>query len=237
MSGRELVLGSIIMVLGSTLQASVGFGIALFVVPLLALLNPALIPGPMLLASLFLAAIMAVRGRAAIDKGNLIQLFFGLFLGTVAGAVGLTVIAAENLPKVFGLVILVAVVTSIIGLNIPFTRRYLLGAGMVSGVMGTMSGIHGPPLALLYQRQDSAKVRATLAFIFAIAYAGALGALYVVGLFGTREMILGLSLAPGVVIGYLLSLLTRRVFDRGNWLRMAILVVATLSALKLLWRS
>jgi uncharacterized membrane protein YfcA len=234
---QQLILGSLIMVFGSALQASVGFGIALFVVPLLVLLNPALVPGPMLFASLILTTVMALRGWAAVDRGNLRQLFIGLFLGTVAGAVGLTVIAAGNLPMLFGLVILAAVVSSIIGMPIPFTRSYLIATGVVSGVMGTMTGIHGPPLALLYQRQTAGRVRATLAFIFTVAYAGALVALYLVRLFGTREIVLGLSLAPGVVIGYLVSLFIGKSFDRGNWLRMAILVVATLSALKLLWGS
>jgi hypothetical protein len=46
-SPPQLILGSPIMVVGSLLQASVGFGIALFVVPLLVLLNPVFVPGPM----------------------------------------------------------------------------------------------------------------------------------------------------------------------------------------------
>ncbi len=236
-SAFELILCTFIMAMGSALQASVGFGIALFVVPLLALVNPALIPGPMIFASLFLAAIMAVRGQGAIDRKNLNQVFVGLILGTAAGAWGLVVIPTEHLPILFGLLILIAVAFSVMGINIPFKRRNLISAGMVAGVMGTMTGIHGPPIALLYQRQAADKVRATLAFFFVIAYAIALVALYLVRLFDTREFALGLSLVPGVVIGYLLSRYTRKLFDNGRWVRIAILVVATLSALRLLWKS
>ena len=68
---RGLIAGSLIMVAGSLLQASIGFGIALFVVPLLVLLNPAFVPGPMLFASLFLASLMALRGREAIEPKKL----------------------------------------------------------------------------------------------------------------------------------------------------------------------
>ncbi len=237
LSAFELIMCTLIMAMGSALQASIGFGIALFVVPLLALVNPAYIPGPMILASLFLAGIMAVRGQGAIDQKNLNHVFIGLILGTAAGAWGLMVIPTKHLPTLFGLLILVAVAFSVMGINIPFKRRNLISAGMVSGVMGTMTGIHGPPIALLYQRQAADKVRATLAFFFVIAYAIALIALYLVRLFGTREFVLGLSLAPGVVIGYLVSRYTRKLFDNGRWLRIAILVVATLSALRLLWKS
>lgn len=237
LSAFELILCTFIMAMGSALQASVGFGIALFVVPLLALVNPALIPGPMLLASLFLAGIMAVRGQGAIDQKNLNHVFIGLILGTVAGALGLMFIPTKHLPTLFGLLILVAVAFSVMGIDIPFKRRNLIAVGTVSGIMGTMAGIHGPPIALLYQRMAADKVRATLAFYFIIAYSIALVALYLVRLFGTRELVLGLSLAPGVVIGYLAAGYTRKWFDKGKWLRIAILVVATLSALRLLWKS
>jgi hypothetical protein len=63
----ELILGTFIMAMGSALQASIGFGIALFVGPLLALVDPGFIPGPMILALLFLAGIMAARRQGAID--------------------------------------------------------------------------------------------------------------------------------------------------------------------------
>jgi predicted membrane chloride channel (bestrophin family) len=56
------------MAIGAALQAAVGLGLALFVVPLLALIDVRLIPGPVLLASVALAVMMAYRGRAAINR-------------------------------------------------------------------------------------------------------------------------------------------------------------------------
>ena len=43
------------------------------------------------------------------------------------------------------------------------TTSTLVGAGMVSGVMGTMTSVGGPPMALVYQREQAAKLRSTLA--------------------------------------------------------------------------
>jgi hypothetical protein len=60
-----------IMALGSALQAAVGIGLALFVVPVLALIDPAYIPGPMLLAGTVLAAMTAWRERHAVDRPGL----------------------------------------------------------------------------------------------------------------------------------------------------------------------
>lgn len=225
------------MVIGSLLQASVGFGIALFVVPLLILLNPAFVPGPMIFAALFLAVLMGFRGRSAVDPKKLGLAGAGLLAGTGAGALSLTVLAAENWPRLFALLIFSAVALSVSGIRVGLTGRALVGAGIVSGFMGTISGIHGPPMALLYQREPGAVVRATLAVFFVLAYALALIALSAVGLFGSRELLLGLALAPGVVAGYLLSRFSRRLVERGRWLRIAILSVASLSALALILKA
>ena len=232
----ELVIGSLIMVVGSLLQASVGFGIALFVVPLLVLLNPVFVPGPMLFASLFLAAIMAFRGWSAIDLKKLGLAGVGLFVGTAAGALALMIVASDKWPKLFAVFILVAVALSASGIHIPVTRRNLVAAGIISGVMGTISGIHGPPMALLYQRETGNIVRPTLAIFFVMAYAIALIALGTIGLFGKKELLLGLTLAPGVIAGYIVARFSTKLLDRGYWLRLAILTVASLSAIALLLR-
>jgi hypothetical protein len=225
------------MVVGSLLQASVGFGIALFVVPLLVLLNPVFVPGPMLFASLFLAAIMAFRGWSAIDLKKLGLAGVGLFVGTAAGAMALMIVAADKWPKLFAVFILVAVALSASGIHIPATRRNLVAAGIISGVMGTISGIHGPPMALLYQREPGNIVRATLAIFFVMAYAIALIALGTIGLFGKKELLLGLTLAPGVIAGYIVARFSTKLLDRGYWLRLAILTVASLSAIALIFRK
>ena len=225
------------MVVGSLLQASVGFGIALFVVPLLALLNPAFVPGPMIFAALFLAAIMAFRGWSAIDPKKLGLAGAGLFVGTAMGALSLMGIAADQWPRLFAVLILLAVALSVSGIHIPVTGRNLVAAGVISGVMGTISGIHGPPMALLYQRETGNIVRATLAVFFVMAYAIALIALGMIGHFGKRELLLGFTLAPGVVAGYIIAKFTTSLLDRGYWLRIAILTVASLSAIALILRS
>jgi hypothetical protein len=233
----HLIAGSLIMVLGSLLQASVGFGIALFVVPLLVLLNPAFVPGPMIFSALFLATIMAFRGRSAVDPRKLGLAGVGLLFGTALGALGLVLIAADHWPRLFAVLILLAVALSISGIHIPVTGRNLVAAGIISGVMGTISGIHGPPIALLYQREKGNTVRATLAVFFVMAYAVALIALGTIGLFGKKELLLGLTLAPGVVAGYIFAKVTTSLLDRGYWLRIAILTVASLSAIALIFRS
>ena len=104
-----------IMALGSALQAAVGIGLALFVVPVLALIDPAYIPGPMLLAGTVLAAMTAWRERHAVDRPGLYLSLAGLLVGTIVGAVTLKAFWGPALPKVFGVLVLLAIFLSIFG--------------------------------------------------------------------------------------------------------------------------
>ena len=229
----EISLAIAIAAAGSLIHASVGYGIGLVIVPLLALIDPAFVPGPALLSALLLAAIMAYRGRSEIRQGNMAVAVAGLLVGTALAAYLLTVIDRDTLPTVFAVVILIAVVVSASGSKVPVNRATLIGAGMGAGLMGTMSAIPGPPIALLYQRHTGAEVRATLGLFFVVAYIIGSLSLAVVGLFGRHELVLTAILLPGIVLGYAVSPVVSRFLDRG-YLRIAILVVAAASAVMLL---
>ena len=74
----------------------------------------------------------------------------GLLIGTVVGALALKALQGPVLPKVFGGLILLAVVLSIVGLPLKATGLSLSIAGGAAGIMGTMVGIHGPAIALVF---------------------------------------------------------------------------------------
>jgi uncharacterized membrane protein YfcA len=230
-----LVLATLIMAVGATLQAAVGIGLALFVVPLLALIDVRLIPGPMLLASIALAAMMAYRGRAAIDRHALALSLVGLCAGTAVGAWGLSLVAPERLTKLFGGLILAAVLVSLLGTGVRINRGTLLAGGGAAGIMGTMVGIHGPPIALVFQNAEPAQARAMLGAFFAVGYAISVLALAAVGLFGRQELVLGLLLLPGVGVGYAIAPWLAGFLDRRR-LRIFILAISGASALVLLVR-
>ena len=77
------------MTVGCAFQAAVGLGFALVAAPILALVDPQFVPGPLLLAGAALAAIMAHNERAAIDRPLLSVCLIGLAAGTVIGTVAL----------------------------------------------------------------------------------------------------------------------------------------------------
>ena len=101
--------------------------------------------------------------------------------------------------------------------------------------MGTMVGIHGPPIALVFQNAEPAIARAMLGAFFAVAYLGPVAALVAVGLFGWPELTRAAILLPGVGLGLVVSPPIAPLIDR-NQLKWAILAVSSVSALVLLAR-
>jgi hypothetical protein len=238
LQGLNLLAASVAiatMAIGSAFQAAVGIGMALFVVPVLALVDPGFIPGPMLLAGSLLAAITAYRERDAIDSGGLAVTLLGLAAGTVAGALFLRLATGPQMPRVFGMAILAGVLISVAGPTITTNTISLLLGGAAAGVTGTMAGIHGPPIALVFQRADPRVARAMLGAVFTVAYLESIAALALVGLFGPPELKRAIVLLPGVAIGPAVAPWARRFIDRDR-LHVAILGVAAISGAVLVFR-
>jgi uncharacterized membrane protein YfcA len=223
------------MAIGSAIQASVGIGLALFVVPLLALVDQSFIPGPMLLAGVLLALMTAYRERAAIDVPALGSSLAGLAIGTVAGAFALRFASGPHLGKTFGALVLLAVLLSVAGCRFTATRRSLMIAGGAAGVMGAMAGIHGPPISLVFQNAEPRVARGMLSAFFSMAYLAAVAALAAFGLFGMPQLVRAGILVPGVVIGLVIAPHIAQHID-GPRLRLIILGIAATSALVLLVR-
>ena len=121
---------------------------------------------------------------------------------------------------------LVAVAISISGLRVEPRPVSLVVGGALSGIMGTIASIGGPPLALLYQHAPGARVRGTLSSIFLIGTLISLVALTLVGRFGRDELRLTLALLPGVLLGFVVSRRIASRLDRG-YTRRAVLTIAT----------
>lgn len=236
MSPAQVALANLVVCVASFLQASAGIGYAMIAVPLLLLIDLGYAPGPSLFAMLFLSLTMMLAGRADIDRQGLASLLPGLCLGTVAGALLLGALSPVWFGLVFGVVVLAALAISLFVAAPPRSRASYGAGGFAAGLMGTISGIHGPPLAVLYQRADPARARATIALIFVIASVLSLVSLNLEGLFGRAQMTMGLSLLPGLALGYLLALRSRAHISDAL-ARALMLTVAGVSAIVLIGKS
>ncbi len=229
----QIVLIFGITFVGAILQSAIGFGLGPFAVPLLVLIDARLVPGSLLVAAVTLTILMYLRDRSEVRLQEFSWAATGRILGSIIGAYFLTIFPAQHLKPLFAGLVLFAVFLSISGLRLALKPANLLGAGIVSGFMGTVAAIGGAPMALVYQHQKGSKLRGTLAAIFILGTIIALISLAVVGKFGWLDFYRGLLLIPGVLTGFFFSKGLVRFLDKG-YLRPAILIVTTLAAIILL---
>ena len=219
-----------IVMTGAALQGSAGFGFALLSSPILALVDPRLVPGPLIVAVTLLLGLTAWRERSAVDAQGLGWVLGGRVPGTVAGAFALKALGDRALATALGVLVLLAVVISLGRVRLSRTRPLLLFAGFVSGLMGTTAALGGPAVAVLYQHERGPLVRATLATYFLIGALMSTVALVLVGRLGVLEVTLAVGLLPGIGLGFVASRWTSRWLDQG-YTRAAVLVIAGLAGL------
>lgn len=197
------------------MQGSVGIGLSLIAAPVLMLIDRALVPGPLLTSSIVLGVLMAIRDRDAIDTHHLRWALAGRVAGTVPAAWLLAVISARSFDLFFSFLVILGVVLSVLHPKVRPSPRLAVCAGGLSGLMGTISGVGGPPLALIYQHSPPAELRGTLSAFFIVGCSVSIAALAAAGLYGRNEFTLSLALIPGIVIGFALSRFTVGLLGRG----------------------
>jgi uncharacterized protein len=236
LSVAEVVLIVAVTAAGACVQGGIGFGLGLVAAPVLALVDQRFVPGPLIAAGVLLTIGVLHRERQDLRLGVVKWAMVGRVAGSAAGAAAVAVIAADALGILFGALILLAVALSVAGRSVAPTWGTLLGAGVLSGFMGTTVSVGGPPLALVYQRQRGAELRATMAAFMVFGAIVSLAMLVLFGQFGLEELGLALLLVPGVLAGFGLSRWVARSLDRG-WIRPAVLGFSAASAVVLLLDS
>ncbi len=235
-STLEFVLGLVVLTVGYTIQGLLGFGACLFAVPILALLAPEFVPGPVLMVNPLLCALVAWREYKFIDWPVLRWALVGRVPGVLLGVWALTQVSEDQLGLLFGTLLLLGVGLKISGMHTNRTPWTLMGAGGLSGFMGTSVAVGGPPIALVLNDASGSELRSTLNAFFLIGTTISVISLTIVGEFGTSDLLLAVCLIPSVLVGVALSSRLRGVLARA-WLAPAVYGLSSLFAVLLLIRS
>ena len=236
MNITDILLISLVISVGAALQGSIGFGMALVVNPILVLINPEFVPGPMLASAFFLSILIMIRERQSLSLNGLQWAVAGRLLGAILSAWLLLLINPDALILLFGFLVIFAVLITAFGFKVPITKINLGIAGTLAGIMGTIGSIGGPPMALVYQREEASRIRTTLSGFFIAGTAISIATLALIGRFGIREIHLAGLLIPGLLFGFMLSSKALPWFD-GKYTRQIILLISTISALVVIARQ
>jgi len=233
---QVVVLIGLTAAVGAYVQAVVGLGLGLLTAPIVALLEPSLVPTLPLWLALVVAGLNLADEHAHVDWRSISWALPARVPGTVVGAWLVTSFTSEQIGIALALMVLVAVGLTVHTVTVPLNPLSLTIAGFVAGATGTATSVGGPPIALLYQRERPEVVRATLSVFFFAGVILSLAVLAFSGSLGRTASLLALALAPLVLVGYAGGRASRP-FVNGPSFRHAVLVVCTVSAVVLLVRS
>jgi uncharacterized membrane protein YfcA len=198
----EAMTAFLIALAAAVLQSVAGFGLALVTAPLLLLIDGSFVPGPVMAGGLVLTCLILIRDHQHADVSGLTYALFGRATGTVGAAAFLLNASDAVFDLTFAVLVMFAVILSAAGLEPRPNRKNAVIAGILSGLMGTISSIGGPPIALLYQNAGASRLRGTLAGFFLVGSLVSLLALVFVGRFGSEELVLSVFLALPMALGF-----------------------------------
>lgn len=231
-----LIIINIIVLFGSLLQGLIGYGVGLFCAPLLFLISPELVPAPLILISTVITIIMIVRDSAHLQFNKVLWAMLGGFIGVILAGLILTVASKEQFELVFSFLILFAVFISVLGFKPEVNKKTNTIAGFTSGLMGTITAVGGPPIALLYQHGDIKNIKANLTAFFLFLNIVALTTLAFVGEFTSNTFtIVGFTL-PGIIIGLYISTKAHNIV-KPHLARRWILTLSTITSIVAIVRS
>ncbi|MEX0612607.1 MAG: sulfite exporter TauE/SafE family protein [Pirellulales bacterium] len=232
----EITIAIVLTIVGAAIQGNVGIGFAVIAAPILLLVNPAFVPAPIVLAAMLLVVLMALREWRDVIVEDIGLAVFGRTVGMLPAAYAISAFPKSVYELLFATLVMLGAVLSALGWHIPTTPRNVVLASIVSGFMSTVSSVGGPPMALLYQNEAGPRIRATISAIFTIGGMVTLAGLWWAGRFGQVELLLGLLLMPGVVMGFAISGYTTALVDRAH-IKPAVLAISMLSALVVMLRA
>ena len=237
LSSPQFVIAiALVVAAAAVVQVGLGMGFGLTAAPLLALIDPSLVPAPTLFLGMLTAAWAARAEYRSVQWSEVGLAVIGRLAGVAGGAAVLLVLVdRKTFTLIFGLLIAAAVVLSASGLRLHFTRPRLLAMGAASGLLGTLTSIGAPPIALIYQDRPATKARPTLSAFFAIGCAISLAGLFVSGWAGWNDVVLAGLMLPPMLAGLLIARLLKGRFDRRY--RPALLAISGIAALMLIARG
>jgi uncharacterized protein len=234
----QFAIAIVLVTIGSAIQGSIGIGLAVVAAPILLLVSPEFVPGPILVAAMLLTLLMAHRERSHTAWDEVAVGTVGRIVGMLPAAYALSrvPVTSHSYDLLFSAIVLAGVLLSVGGWHIPLTLRNVFLSAVGSGFVSTVSSIGGPPMALVYQNEEGPRIRSTLSAIFTIGTVISAAGLWWIGRFGVQELLLGALLMPGVLIGFGLSRHLGAAIDRSH-LRPAILAFSALSAVVIAARA
>lgn len=191
---------------GTAVQRLAGQGFGMIAAPLLALLAPGAVPATLLLLGFLVGLSTTAIDLRAVEVRDLPAGMAGRALGAaLAAAIAVAIADTGAFAPVVAGAIFLGIALSLVGARVPVTHGSLFVAGLTAGVMGTLTAVGAPPMALLYQHAGQRRAAAMQNAFFLWGMAVSIAALAAAGLVTLAHLAFALALTPAVAAGIVAS--------------------------------
>jgi uncharacterized membrane protein YfcA len=239
LSAETLAAAIGIAFLAAACMSVTGFGFALVMTPLLALIwdvKPTIASSVLLSTVALLPLLIEVRGNASMSRVSV--LLVGSLAGIPPGVFLLERLDAGALQVMVAATVIVASALLYLSPNLAGgedTVRSRLMAGFVSGSIGSSTSLSGPPIVLylLGRESDVAAFRATLLLFFLPGNVVTILAFALVGQITGDVLLLSVAALPAIAFGLMFGAWLRRHVqpERFRAVVVAVLIVTSLAVL------
>ncbi|MEM6620263.1 MAG: TSUP family transporter [Pseudomonadota bacterium] len=236
LSGAQWWACAAAVTLSAFVQRLSGQAFGIVAAPLVALAAPEYLPAGLLL----LGIVVGITSTAVDLSAVTAREFWPGAAGRALGAVLAALVAAQLtsprlLAALIAAIVLLAIALSLSGLRAPIRTSTLSIAGVAAGLMGTLTAVGAPPMALLYQHEPAKRARAMQNAFFCWGMVVSVLALWWQGLVTARHITFSASLIPAIALGLLVSMPVARRMER-RAIRPFALGLSALAAVTLLVR-
>lgn len=226
----ELLINSFIILVGSLVQACIGFGFSLVAAPLLTLfISPIKVVVIMTLLSLVNNLFMLNDTRGSLRYKLILPLVTGSMVGLPIGVYILGHLEPKLLKALVGVVVIIFAVILTPGIRLPlsWSRYVLLPTGLVSGVIHASTSLGGPPVvvALASQKIEKNIFRATTTSLFLLMNIGILPVMAWQGLLDWSTVKIALINLPALCIGTWIGMLLSHHVPEALFRRLVLIAV------------
>jgi hypothetical protein len=202
----SFLIAAAMAVVAGMVRGFSGFGAAMVMTPVFsALYGPEVGIALCLIEEVVVALPLLPRALPHVDWHRIGLLFLAAIVGAPLGNLALTRVAPEPMRWAISAIVLSAVLLLASGWRYHGRPRPVptLAAGVVSGFLNGLSGMAGPPIAFYYLASTDPveRVRANLTTYFIFVDLLAISVFLGRGLVGWHTGVLGICLAPAVILG------------------------------------
>ncbi|MEM1067219.1 MAG: sulfite exporter TauE/SafE family protein [Pseudomonadota bacterium] len=229
--------GFAVVVFAAIVQSASGIGFGLIAAPLLVLIDPKFVPGTIIFLGITVSLLSTLRDIRDVNGSYVAAGIAGRIPAAIFAASLLAGLSEIVFQILFAAIILLAVPLSLFG---PALRPSVPGvavAGVLSGFMGTLTSVGAPPFAIALQNAPAQQMRATLNAVLLLGACVSVAALAAFGSFGWADILRGLALLPGVLLGFFAARFVIRAPGTAGWLRYTVLALCLLASVVLIARA